>query len=85
MRALALSRNIATIKVAETAGYDEVAGLWRRVGAGTPPRPYPSIALGVFEATPLQVAAAYIYDRALTAQEMNDLIAALGDRFGISP
>ena len=58
-RALALSRNIATIKVAETAGYDEVAGLWRRVGAGTPPRPYPSIALGVFEATPLQVASAY--------------------------
>ena len=58
-RALALSRNIATIKVAETAGYGEVAGLWRRVGAGTPPRPYPSIALGVFEATPLQVASAY--------------------------
>ncbi|HXG56032.1 MAG TPA: PBP1A family penicillin-binding protein [Vicinamibacterales bacterium] len=58
-RALALSRNIATIKVAETTGYDEVAGLWRRVGAGTPPRPYPSIALGVFEATPLQVASAY--------------------------
>ena len=26
---------------------------------GTPPRPYPSIALGVFEATPLQVASAY--------------------------
>lgn len=58
-RALALSRNIVTIKVAETAGYDQVAGLWRRVGAGTPPRPYPSIALGVFEATPLQVASAY--------------------------
>ena len=58
-RALALSRNIATIKVAEAAGYEEVAGLWRRVGAGTPPRPYPSIALGVFEATPLQVASAY--------------------------
>ncbi|HEY0872314.1 MAG TPA: PBP1A family penicillin-binding protein [Vicinamibacterales bacterium] len=58
-RALALSRNIVTIKVAENAGYDQVAGLWRRVGAGTPPRPYPSIALGVFEATPLQVASAY--------------------------
>ena len=58
-RALALSRNIVTIKVAETAGYDHVAGLWRRVGAGTPPRPYPSIALGVFEVTPLQVASAY--------------------------
>jgi penicillin-binding protein 1B len=58
-RALALSRNIATIKVAEAAGYDEVAALWRRVGAGTPPRPYPSIALGVFEATPFDIAAAY--------------------------
>jgi penicillin-binding protein 1B len=58
-RALALSRNIATIKVAEAAGYDEVAALWRRVGAGTPPRPYPSIALGVFEATPFEIASAY--------------------------
>jgi penicillin-binding protein 1B len=58
-RALALSRNIATIKVAEAAGYDQVAALWRRVGAGTPPRPYPSIALGVFEATPLEIATAY--------------------------
>ena len=58
-RALALSRNIATIKVSETAGSDDVAGLWRRVGVGTPPRPYPSIALGVFEVTPLQVASAY--------------------------
>jgi penicillin-binding protein 1B len=58
-RALALSRNIATIKVAEAAGYDTVAALWRRVGAGTPPRAYPSIALGVFEATPLEIASAY--------------------------
>jgi penicillin-binding protein 1B len=58
-RALALSRNIATIKVAESTGYDEVASLWRRVGAGTPPRPYPSIALGVFEATPFEIANAF--------------------------
>ncbi|NUR53962.1 MAG: PBP1A family penicillin-binding protein [Acidobacteria bacterium] len=58
-RALALSRNIATIKVAESTGYDTVAALWRRVGAGTPPRPYPSIALGVFEASPFEIASAY--------------------------
>jgi penicillin-binding protein 1B len=58
-RALALSRNIPTIKVAEATGYDHVAALWRRVGAGTPPRPYPSIALGVFEATPFEIATAY--------------------------
>ncbi len=47
------------VKVAEAAGYDQVAALWRRVGAGTPPRPYPSIALGVFEATPFEIASAY--------------------------
>jgi penicillin-binding protein 1B len=58
-RALALSRNIPTIKVAETTGYDQVAALWKRVGAATPPRPYPSIALGVFEATPFEIATAY--------------------------
>jgi penicillin-binding protein 1B len=58
-RALALSRNVATIRVAEAAGYGEVAALWKRVGAGTPPRPYPSIALGVFEATPFEIATAY--------------------------
>jgi penicillin-binding protein 1B len=58
-RALALSRNVATIKVAEATGYDAVAALWKRVGAGTPARPYPSIALGVFEATPLEIAEAY--------------------------
>jgi penicillin-binding protein 1B len=58
-RALALSRNIVAIKVAEQAGFDHVAALWRRIGAGTPPRPYPSIALGVFEATPFEIASAY--------------------------
>jgi penicillin-binding protein 1B len=57
--ALAHSRNIATIKVAEMAGYDKISDLWRRIGAGTPPRPYPSIALGVFEATPLEIATAF--------------------------
>ena len=58
-RALALSRNVVAVKVAEAAGYDHVAALWRKLGAGTPPRPYPSIALGVFEATPFEIAAAY--------------------------
>jgi penicillin-binding protein 1B len=58
-RALALSRNIATIKVAEATGYDNVAALWRRVGAGHPPQAYPSIALGVFEATPFEIATAF--------------------------
>ena len=58
-RGLALSRNIVTIKVAEATGYDRVANLWRRVGVGTPAQAYPSIALGVFEASPLEMATAY--------------------------
>jgi penicillin-binding protein 1B len=57
--ALAHSRNIATIKVAERAGYGNVAELWGRLGVGTQPKPFPSIALGVFEATPLEIATAY--------------------------
>jgi len=58
-RALAMSRNAATVKVAEAAGFDRVANLWRRIGAGTTPRAFPSIALGVFEATPYEIASAY--------------------------
>ncbi len=58
-RALALSRNIATIKVAEMTGFDRVARLWGRIGVGTDPHAYPSITLGVFEATPLEIATAY--------------------------
>ena len=41
---------------AEQAGYDRVAALWKKLGVGNPPKAYPSIALGVFEATPLEIA-----------------------------
>ena len=58
-RALAHSRNIAAIKVAQSAGYDHVAALWKKIGVTPPPKAYPSIALGVFEATPFEVATAY--------------------------
>jgi penicillin-binding protein 1B len=58
-RALALSRNIATIKVAERTGFDAVARLWRRTGVGEPLKGYPSIALGVFELSPMEMATAY--------------------------
>jgi penicillin-binding protein 1B len=57
--ALAHSRNLGTIQVGYQVGFDHVAALWRKVGVGTPPQAYPSIALGVFELTPLEVATAY--------------------------
>jgi penicillin-binding protein 1B len=59
-RALALSRNIATIKVAEQTGFDAVAALWKKTKLGrTQLQGYPSISLGVFELTPMEVATAY--------------------------
>jgi penicillin-binding protein 1B len=58
-RALAHSRNLGTIHVAQAAGYDRVAAFWKRLGVGATPKAYPSIALGVFEATPYEIATAY--------------------------
>ncbi|MPY86588.1 MAG: PBP1A family penicillin-binding protein [Luteitalea sp.] len=58
-RALARSRNVATIKVAERTGYDRIAEIWRRASTRASPRPYPAITLGVFETTPLEIAEAY--------------------------
>jgi penicillin-binding protein 1B len=57
--ALAHSRNIVAIKTAEATGFDRVAALWKRVAVGTPALAVPSIALGVFEASPLEMATAY--------------------------
>ncbi len=58
-RALARSRNLATIQMAELTGYQHIAALWRKVKPGFVARAYPSITLGVFEATPLDMAEAY--------------------------
>ena len=58
-RALALSRNIGTIKVAERVGFGRVAALWDSLGVGSDARAYPSITLGVFEASPYEIATAY--------------------------
>ena len=60
-RALAMSRNIAAVKVAEQTGYDRVVALWKKAGIGEADQvqPYPSVALGTLELTPLEVAEAY--------------------------
>jgi penicillin-binding protein 1B len=74
-RALAMSRNAATVKVAEQAGYGRVASLWKRIGAGTTPQAFPSIALGVFEATPFQIATAYtIFPNNGTRRDLHPLL-----------
>ena len=59
-RALAMSRNIATIKVAEQAGFSSVVSLWNKTKLNPGVlKPYPSLALGTLELTPLEAAEAY--------------------------
>jgi penicillin-binding protein 1B len=58
-RALAHSRNVVAVKIAEAAGFDRVATLWKRTGVGQAAQAFPSIALGVFEVTPLEMIEAY--------------------------
>ncbi len=56
--ALAQSLNNATVKLAEQVGYDKVAALARAAGIKSV-QPTPAMALGAYDATPLDVAGAY--------------------------
>jgi penicillin-binding protein 1B len=56
--ALAMSLNNATVKLAEEVGYDKVAALAKAAGI-TSVKPTPAMALGSYDATPLEMASAY--------------------------
>jgi len=56
--ALAMSLNNATVKLAEEVGYNKVADLAKAAGI-TSVKPTPAMALGAYDATPLDMAAAY--------------------------
>jgi penicillin-binding protein 1B len=56
--ALAMSLNNATVKLAEEVGYDKVADLAKSAGI-TSVKPTPAMALGSYDATPLDMTAAY--------------------------
>jgi len=57
--ALAKSINIPTVKLAEMTGYEAVARLAKQAGLGDHIQATPSIALGSYDARPLDVAGAY--------------------------
>jgi len=57
--ALEHSLNVPTVEVAEMIGYDKVAALAKRAGMNGKIKPYPSIALGAFEVTPIEIARAW--------------------------
>ncbi len=56
--ALAMSLNNATVKLAEQVGYDKVADLAKSAGIASV-KATPAMALGSYDATPLDMAAAY--------------------------
>jgi penicillin-binding protein 1B len=57
--ALIHSLNVATVKVAEMIGYQRVVDVARQMGLGANIQPTPAVALGAYEMTPIDVAAAY--------------------------
>ncbi len=58
-RALAHSLNVATVSLAEKVGYDKVVEIARRAGLNDKIQATPAVALGAYDATPLEMAGAY--------------------------
>ncbi|HEY1799565.1 MAG TPA: PBP1A family penicillin-binding protein [Terriglobales bacterium] len=80
--ALALSLNNATVKLAEDVGYEKVADLARAAGI-TSVKPTPAMALGSYDATPLEMASAYtVFSNSgvkITPTLVNSVRTATGD------
>jgi penicillin-binding protein 1B len=57
--ALAHSLNVATVKVAQAVGYDNVVEMANRAGMNYKIQPTPAVALGSYEITPLEAVGAY--------------------------
>jgi penicillin-binding protein 1B len=57
--AIAHSLNVATVKVAEQIGYEQVVELARSAGMNVDIHPTPAVALGAYEVTPIEIAGAY--------------------------
>ncbi len=57
--ALLRSLNVATVKLAQMVGYETVVSLARRAGMNVNIQPTPAVALGAYDATPLEIAGAY--------------------------
>ena len=58
-QALAKSMNVAAVQVAQKVGFDSVVALAKRAGMQEDIRPTPSVALGAYDVTPLEIASAY--------------------------
>ncbi len=82
--ALAHSLNIPAVKIAEEVGYDRVARVARAAGLNVNIEPTPSIALGAYEVTPLEIAGAYTVFANYGARFTPSFIHAIRDQRGNS-
>jgi penicillin-binding protein 1B len=57
--ALAHSLNVATVKVGDMVGFENVVALARAAGLNEDIRPTPAVALGAYQTTPMEIAEAY--------------------------
>ena len=58
-QAMAHSLNVATVKVAEMAGFNNVVSIARQAGMNDDIQPTPAVALGAYQVTPLEIVRAY--------------------------
>jgi penicillin-binding protein 1B len=58
-QALAHSLNVATVKVGQMVGFENVVTVAREAGMNEDIRPTPAVALGAYQVTPLEIARAY--------------------------
>ncbi|HYW40580.1 MAG TPA: PBP1A family penicillin-binding protein [Terriglobales bacterium] len=82
--ALAHSLNIPAVKVAETVGYNQVARVARAAGLNVNIAPTPSIALGAYEVTPLEIAGAYTVFANYGMRQKTGLIRSIRDQHAAS-
>lgn len=82
-RALQLSINTVAVRLAREAGIDDVAALARRFGlSSTPEHPGPSLALGAYEVTLLELASAYQVLQSGGGQSRPYLVSRIADARG---
>jgi penicillin-binding protein 1B len=82
--ALAHSLNIPAVKVAETVGYNQVARVARAAGLNVNIAPTPSIALGAYEVTPLEIAGAYTVFANFGMRQKTGFIRSIRDQHAAS-
>jgi penicillin-binding protein 1B len=81
-QALAHSLNNATVKLAEQVGFDKVVALAHRAGMNEDIKATPSVALGAYDVTPLEIASAYTIFANAGVRVTPNFIGAVRNRDG---